>query len=347
MIHIERFNNPNNKKINIILFAILIILVFCIVFFPKLDSLNPILPIITVIIFCVWLSRLFSLMPFSPTLIKEEKREFNRIYNQENVLPKFNTSQPSYIVLIYILICFILTRATNYLGFNFPTKSQGPLFYLIVGIFLSAYLYSLKRFFKKYPEYMAKVFEIVSTKLANTEIILESKSASSQDREEKIVKTSIKGIFKGHEFKFESYDNSNLSEIKKYTQTKIMGGIFFARSLPILFYTSVFKLNFTSKWNFSIREKNETWLNIEGNTIDEAFENRFEIKGVEPALISNQLKKLLLEYRRNLVLEVKENIITHKVATNKVLPYYGPEGMVLFLDFLFLLSQNLEESNSF
>ncbi len=115
-------------------------------------------------------------------------------------------------------------------------------------------------------------------------------------------------------------------------------------------YTSVsgdFVLNFAldSKKEFMIIDKNPMWKSITGRDIDECFEKRFFMKGIQTRDISETLKKKLVEYQRTVSIDVQDNKLIYHLNESglEVLPYYTAQGVVLFLEFLESIAKEIEK----
>lgn len=276
--------------------------------------------------------------------MNQEREEFQKKYNQNKILPTLSTGFGLHIILFLIggVLLFFLPKILN---LSIPEEFAQVWKYISIGIVVIAYLFYLKRVTTDYKKYMTEVFEKTSAQLKNTQIIINTKNQDpSPDLPQENSSSLIHGTYKGYEFKLD-FHAFNPNSQKNYRYFRIWYGTA-VPTYKAQKYSASFKLKQDLKIHFSILEKNEAWEKIEANNLDEAFEERFELKGAKAKDLPDDLKNKLLNYQRNLNLIVKTKEIQFTSESGLFLPYYGAEGTFLFLDFLTEIAHKLENSES-
>lgn len=355
MIRIERKFSPNYRKSSWILYFVFFGIM---IGFGLLSSLIPYdllgRPILNGIL------RVYHLLPIGifafiitlsltlnrrgrfafPTsfLTKEEQREFQERYNQDRQLQVPSTKKIGLIILGFILLLYLILPLPTYLGWDVSERAGQIWFYGVTGLFIIVYAWYLGRYFKRNRDAMPSFFQLMNQKLSDTNIVMLTEASNGPTS---ALSSTITGRFKGHEFKL-SFFRFNPALIKSYARSRMAGG---GGNLPqeTLNYKNTFQLNASTKQNFTLEENDREWRVIEGNNLNEAFLNRFRLTGIQASELTDVFKQRLLDYQRVFRLELKGEMLTYSSASAEILPYYGVEGIILFLDFMNDLAKELEK----
>lgn len=134
----------------------------------------------------------------------------------------------------------------------------------------------------------------------------------------------IRGMYKGYNLKMNSQSNGQQKGGKTIVHAEI--------SLQILS---------GNNHTFIVKEKNPAWTILQGKNLDECFNQRFKLEGINIKDLSDKFKKTILLWNRNINLNIDKEKTSYFLMNDPVLPYYTPEGLILFLDFVINLVQNL------
>lgn len=85
--------------------------------------------------------------------------------------------------------------------------------------------------------------------------------------------------------------------------------------------------------NLSVTDREPQWRSYTGNTVDDVFQQRFEVEGADIGDLPEEFKKVLVHMPRALRMEFHNTYFDFIYdATPKHAPFYTYHGIILFLD---------------
>ena len=177
---------------------------------------------------------------------------------------------------------------------------------------------------------MKPVIDYVNATVENTTIEISS-TGLQYSMNSVVTHQSYKGILRGNPFVVQ-YSVSGTSD---GAQTHSSGDVqFIVESQPIQ----------DGLLQFNIQERDERWRKIDGNSLTDCFEQRFNCRGVAVADLPADFKRMCLENSRPLYIENSSTTMTYTAKNIEVYPAYTVYGQILFVDFLIELRSILANS---
>ncbi|MDP3975755.1 MAG: hypothetical protein Q8P95_02450 [bacterium] len=295
----------------------------------RLEHLGAILILFTIAttFFGLWKLGLLSPAPSVSTLPKAEKRAFGKKYGS-----MASDSSAKKLSLLWIVLCLL------FLGF------------VTALILLSDSILQLSETVRQVIMYgavglMIMVFyrAVASTLTKDRDSLLDFLNTREIDTQLQGDKTSVSGGGYGLNlsWKFSGLFRGRKLDFSTHMEATRVGNTVSTSGSATIY------LEMSSSSSFSISEKNPHWEQISGSSIEDCFEQRFEVTG-NKALISSNLKELLLSSPRYFSAKVEKGSLTYSCSYSEEVffPFYSNEGIALYLDFLNQVCEKLEKNSN-
>lgn len=265
-------------------------------------------------------------------LARTEVEQYNQKYDADFPLPK-STFLPAFGIIVATIVWPVIYFSVVFLWV--PEDLNPNVLKMMHGGFFVVLFYLFYRTVSKQRQVgnmkMTEVFEHAAKKIQDTKLELKNDHFGySLSRMEVAMGLEIQGQFKGNDFIIS--DSVKATRYWASSSAEMKGGIHMKLSQKIPF-------------NFTVSENEKLLNKFQGITLDDAFKQRFKLKGIEVDRLSDAFKERLLRSPRSVFLQFSEHGISHELANIYIPPFFTGQGVVLFLDFMLELINDLKEKN--
>ena len=260
-------------------------------------------------------------------LRKAEISQFKSDYN--TVFLSAKRQRRWYVTLLLVLLSTTFPIIFTLISYQIGVNTSVGLWTGLIAMFWLFYSQILKSM-RKGNATTNDIFNFINTTFNNTNIKLLTNSLN-YSFVSLTTDLHISGIYKDHKFDYRYLlSGHKYSDAPSYTNNTLF---------------LKFALNYQSTEELKIDEKNYLWKNSKGKTIDDCFSKRFKIEGSKTEALTEELKKDLLNYQRNVSIKIRDKYLIYELIDLQVLPFYTMEGFVYFLDFILKISKDFRSCN--